>query len=169
METSFEEIEIDESDYTAKPHSRFHLYSMFIAIIDFQNRFFFPVPVYAYPMLTTASVPTLTAEELLNRPIDVKVEPADEELLDTPIFDLNIAKLTPSTGASALPMLAAPSDITATAMQITNFLKLMLDEISTLAPVLMDESTPIQPATMDTETTTTTDQTLTDIPESNIN
>uniref|UniRef100_A0A915KXE5 Uncharacterized protein n=1 Tax=Romanomermis culicivorax TaxID=13658 RepID=A0A915KXE5_ROMCU len=35
MEMSLEEIEIDESDYTAKPHSCFHLYSTFIAIIDF--------------------------------------------------------------------------------------------------------------------------------------
>uniref|UniRef100_A0A915KAN1 Uncharacterized protein n=1 Tax=Romanomermis culicivorax TaxID=13658 RepID=A0A915KAN1_ROMCU len=62
-------------------------------------------------------------------------------------------------------MPAAPSDITATATQITNFLKLTLDEIAILAPVLMDESTPIQPAVMDAETTITTDQTLTNIPE----
>uniref|UniRef100_A0A915J5A9 Uncharacterized protein n=1 Tax=Romanomermis culicivorax TaxID=13658 RepID=A0A915J5A9_ROMCU len=117
METPIEEIKIDESDYTTNPHSPFHLYSMFIAIIDYQNRFSFP------------------------------------------------ALLPPSTDASALPMLAAPSDITGTATQITDFLKLMLNEISTLAPVPMDESTPIQPAAMDTETTTITDQTLTDIPE----
>uniref|UniRef100_A0A915KZJ4 Uncharacterized protein n=1 Tax=Romanomermis culicivorax TaxID=13658 RepID=A0A915KZJ4_ROMCU len=31
METSVEEIEIDESDYTANRHSRFHFYSLFIA------------------------------------------------------------------------------------------------------------------------------------------
>uniref|UniRef100_A0A915K461 Uncharacterized protein n=1 Tax=Romanomermis culicivorax TaxID=13658 RepID=A0A915K461_ROMCU len=37
METTMEELEIDESDYMANPHSRFHLYSTFIAIIDFQN------------------------------------------------------------------------------------------------------------------------------------
>uniref|UniRef100_A0A915IZG5 Uncharacterized protein n=1 Tax=Romanomermis culicivorax TaxID=13658 RepID=A0A915IZG5_ROMCU len=39
METTVEKIKIDKSDYTANPHSRFHLYSTFIAIIDFQNRF----------------------------------------------------------------------------------------------------------------------------------
>uniref|UniRef100_A0A915J1Q4 Uncharacterized protein n=1 Tax=Romanomermis culicivorax TaxID=13658 RepID=A0A915J1Q4_ROMCU len=75
METSIEEIEIDESDYMANPHSRFHFYSLFIAIIDFQNRFSFPAPVCAYPMLTTAWAHTLTAEELLEGPIDVEVEP----------------------------------------------------------------------------------------------
>uniref|UniRef100_A0A915J540 Uncharacterized protein n=1 Tax=Romanomermis culicivorax TaxID=13658 RepID=A0A915J540_ROMCU len=44
METSIEEIEMDESNYTANPYSPFHLYSTFIAIIDFQNRFSFPAP-----------------------------------------------------------------------------------------------------------------------------
>uniref|UniRef100_A0A915JSL7 Uncharacterized protein n=1 Tax=Romanomermis culicivorax TaxID=13658 RepID=A0A915JSL7_ROMCU len=165
METTIEEIEIDESDYTAKSHSRFHLHSTFIAIIDFQNQFSFPAPVYAYPMPTTDLVHTLTTEELLDRPIDIEVEPADDELLDTPIFDLNIAKLLPSTQVSALPMPAAQSDITATATQITDFLKLTLEEISSIAPAPMDESTPIQPAAMDSETTTTTDQMLMDIPE----
>uniref|UniRef100_A0A915LCI7 Uncharacterized protein n=1 Tax=Romanomermis culicivorax TaxID=13658 RepID=A0A915LCI7_ROMCU len=165
METTIEEIEIDESNYTAKSHSRFHLYSTFIAIIHFQNQFSFTALVYAYPMPTTDLVHTLTTEELLDRPIDIKVEPADDELLDTPIFDLNIAKLLPSTQVSALPMPAAQSDITATATQITDFLKLTLDEISSIAPAPMDESTPIQPAAMDSETTTTTDQMLMDIPE----
>uniref|UniRef100_A0A915I4Q5 Uncharacterized protein n=1 Tax=Romanomermis culicivorax TaxID=13658 RepID=A0A915I4Q5_ROMCU len=98
METSVEQIHINESDYTANPHSRFHFYSTFITIMDFQNRFLFPAPV-------------------------------------------------------------------ATATQITDFLKLTLNKISNIARGPMDESTPIQPAEIDTETTTTTNQTLTDIPE----
>uniref|UniRef100_A0A915IIK9 Uncharacterized protein n=1 Tax=Romanomermis culicivorax TaxID=13658 RepID=A0A915IIK9_ROMCU len=113
----------------------------------------------------------LTAEEFLDHPSSAQeVEPADKRLLDTPIFDLNIAKLPPSADVSALPAPTATADFTATAMQINDFLKLMLDDISTLAPVQMDESTPIQPTTMDAKTNTTTmDQTLTDIPEETIN
>uniref|UniRef100_A0A915I2A8 Uncharacterized protein n=1 Tax=Romanomermis culicivorax TaxID=13658 RepID=A0A915I2A8_ROMCU len=166
METSVEQMDIDESDYTANPHSRFYFYSTLLNIIDFQNRFLFPALVYAYPLPTTASMHTLTTEELLDRPTSaIDVEPAKEELLDTLIFDLNIAKLLLSTEASALPPPTATADLTATPTQITNFLKLRLEEISTLAPVLMDESTPIQPTAMDAETNTTMDQTLMDIPE----
>uniref|UniRef100_A0A915I2I8 Uncharacterized protein n=1 Tax=Romanomermis culicivorax TaxID=13658 RepID=A0A915I2I8_ROMCU len=117
-------------------------------------------------MPTTASMHMLTTKELLERPtLGVDLEPAMEELLDMLIFNLNIAKLLPSTNVSALPTSAAPSDIMATAAQITNFLKLMLDEISNLAPATMDESTTIQPAAMDAETNTATDQTLTNILE----
>uniref|UniRef100_A0A915L8U9 Uncharacterized protein n=1 Tax=Romanomermis culicivorax TaxID=13658 RepID=A0A915L8U9_ROMCU len=61
-------------------------------------------------------------------------------------------------------MPAAPSDITATAAQISDFLKLTLDEISNIALAPMDESTPIQPAMMDSEIMTS-DPMLTDIPE----
>uniref|UniRef100_A0A915L2W8 Uncharacterized protein n=1 Tax=Romanomermis culicivorax TaxID=13658 RepID=A0A915L2W8_ROMCU len=125
--------------------------------------------LYAYPLPTTASVHTLTAEELLDHLTSaIDVEPVNEELLDTPIFDLNIVKLPPSTDVSALPPLAATADLTVTATQITDFLKLTLDDISTLAPVPMDESTPVQPTAMDAETNTTTDQMLTDIPEESI-
>uniref|UniRef100_A0A915KPX7 Uncharacterized protein n=1 Tax=Romanomermis culicivorax TaxID=13658 RepID=A0A915KPX7_ROMCU len=116
-------------------------------------------------MLTTALVHTLTAEELLDCPTGVDVEPADEEILDMLIFDLNIAKLPPSTDVSALPIPAAPSDLRATATQITDFLKLMLDEISNIAPAPMDESTPIQPTGIDAEMNIATDQTLTYIPK----
>uniref|UniRef100_A0A915JAI9 Uncharacterized protein n=1 Tax=Romanomermis culicivorax TaxID=13658 RepID=A0A915JAI9_ROMCU len=76
-------------------------------------------------------------------------------------------KLPLSTEVSTLPMPAVPSDITATATQITNFLKLTLDKISNIAPAPMDESTPIQLAGMDSETMTS-DQMLTDIPEQSI-
>uniref|UniRef100_A0A915J1I5 Uncharacterized protein n=1 Tax=Romanomermis culicivorax TaxID=13658 RepID=A0A915J1I5_ROMCU len=75
-----------------------------------------------------------------------------------PIFDLNIAKLQPSTDVSAANLMVM-------ATQITDFLKLTLDEISTLATVPMEESTPVQPTAMDAETNTTTDQTLMDIPK----
>uniref|UniRef100_A0A915IIM8 Uncharacterized protein n=1 Tax=Romanomermis culicivorax TaxID=13658 RepID=A0A915IIM8_ROMCU len=116
------------------------------------------MPVYTYPLPTMASVHMLTAEELLYRPTSgIDIEPADEELLDTPIFDLNKAKLLPSTDVSALPMLAAPADLKATAMQTTNF--------STLVAVLMDESTSVQPTAMDAQRNTTTDQMLSDIPK----
>uniref|UniRef100_A0A915IJ37 Uncharacterized protein n=1 Tax=Romanomermis culicivorax TaxID=13658 RepID=A0A915IJ37_ROMCU len=109
----------------------------------------------------------LTAEELLNRPTSAQnVEFTDEEILDTPIFDLNIAKQLQSTDVSALPAPTATANFMATATQINDFLKLMLDDISTLAPVPMDESTPVQSTGMDAETnTTTTDQMLTDIRE----
>uniref|UniRef100_A0A915IUR3 Uncharacterized protein n=1 Tax=Romanomermis culicivorax TaxID=13658 RepID=A0A915IUR3_ROMCU len=79
METSVEQIDIDGSDYTANPHSRFHFYLTFLNIIHIQNQFSFPLPVYAYPMLTMASMHMLTAEELLDRQTsETNVEPADE-------------------------------------------------------------------------------------------
>uniref|UniRef100_A0A915L659 Uncharacterized protein n=1 Tax=Romanomermis culicivorax TaxID=13658 RepID=A0A915L659_ROMCU len=165
MEITVEQIDIDGSDHTANPHSRFHFYSNMLNIIDFQNRFSFPTPVFAYPLPTMVSVHTITAEELLDRPTSaIDVEPTDKELLDTLIFDLNIAKLPQSTDVSALPTPTATADLMARATQITDFLKLTLDEISTLAPVPMDESTLVQPTTMDAETDTTMDRTLMDIP-----
>uniref|UniRef100_A0A915IMS3 Uncharacterized protein n=1 Tax=Romanomermis culicivorax TaxID=13658 RepID=A0A915IMS3_ROMCU len=168
METAVEQIDIEESDYTAKPHSRFYFYSGLLNIIDFQNRFLFPRPVYTYPLPSTASVHTLTAEELLDRPTSAtEVEPPDEELLDMLIFDLNIAKLPPSRVVLALPSPTATTNFMVTARQITDFLKLTLNNVLTLAPVPMDESTPVQPTMMDAGTNTTTDQMLTDILEEN--
>uniref|UniRef100_A0A915IM47 Uncharacterized protein n=1 Tax=Romanomermis culicivorax TaxID=13658 RepID=A0A915IM47_ROMCU len=150
METAIEQIDINESDYTANPHSTFHFYSHLLHIIDFQNRFLFTPPV----LPTTAM---LTTKELLDRPtLAIDIEPADEELLDTPTFDLNIAKLLLSSDVLALSMLAATADLTAMTTQITDFLKLTLEEISTLALVPMDESTPVQPIVMDAETNTRT-------------
>uniref|UniRef100_A0A915JFT2 Uncharacterized protein n=1 Tax=Romanomermis culicivorax TaxID=13658 RepID=A0A915JFT2_ROMCU len=113
IKTAIEQIDIDESDYRANHHSHFHFYSHLLSIINFQNRFSFPAPVYMYLLPTTASVHRLTAEELLDGPTSaVDIEPTDEELLDTPIFDLNIAKLLQSTDVSALPTLAATADLT---------------------------------------------------------
>uniref|UniRef100_A0A915L4X3 Uncharacterized protein n=1 Tax=Romanomermis culicivorax TaxID=13658 RepID=A0A915L4X3_ROMCU len=124
------------------------------------------MPIYAYLLPTMALVHTLTAEELIDCPISAQdVEPADEELLDMQIFDSNMAKLPPSVEMSA-PFQPAMADFRMRARQITNFLKLRLQDILTLAPNPMDESTPVQPTMIDAETNTATiDQTLTDIPE----
>uniref|UniRef100_A0A915KFN4 Uncharacterized protein n=1 Tax=Romanomermis culicivorax TaxID=13658 RepID=A0A915KFN4_ROMCU len=137
-----------------------------LPLIPHENRFSFPAPIYIYSLPTMALVHTLTAKELLDRPTStIEVEPTDKELLDTPIFDLNITKLPPSTDVSALPMPTATADFRAMTTQITDFLKLRLDNLSTLSSVQMDESTPVQPSAMDAETNTTTHQMLTHIPE----
>uniref|UniRef100_A0A915IXV4 Uncharacterized protein n=1 Tax=Romanomermis culicivorax TaxID=13658 RepID=A0A915IXV4_ROMCU len=109
----------------------------------------------------------LTAGELLEGPTSAQdVEPVDEELLDMPIFDLNMAKLLPPIDVSSPPTLIIPANFTVRTTQINQFLKLRLDNISILTPILMDESTPVQPTVMDAETNTATmDQMLTDIPE----
>uniref|UniRef100_A0A915IN96 Uncharacterized protein n=1 Tax=Romanomermis culicivorax TaxID=13658 RepID=A0A915IN96_ROMCU len=105
----------------------------------------------------------LAAEELLDHPTSAQdVEPIDKELLDMPTLDLNMAKLPLSVDVSALPELTATADFNIT--QITDFLKLTLNDISTLAPILMDESTPVQTPAIEAETNTATmDQMMTDI------
>uniref|UniRef100_A0A915KDL6 Uncharacterized protein n=1 Tax=Romanomermis culicivorax TaxID=13658 RepID=A0A915KDL6_ROMCU len=45
MVTAIEQIDIDESDYRANPHSCFHFYSRLLNIINFQNRLSFPTPI----------------------------------------------------------------------------------------------------------------------------
>uniref|UniRef100_A0A915HYS2 Uncharacterized protein n=1 Tax=Romanomermis culicivorax TaxID=13658 RepID=A0A915HYS2_ROMCU len=131
MDTAIEETDIEESNYTAKPHCWFHFYSGLLNIIHFPNHYSFPRPIYAHPLPTTASLHMLTTEELLHHPILMHaLEPAYEELLETPIFDLNIAKLPPSTDAPALPERTATGDFSARATRINKFLKIMLDDIS---------------------------------------
>uniref|UniRef100_A0A915K2V4 Uncharacterized protein n=1 Tax=Romanomermis culicivorax TaxID=13658 RepID=A0A915K2V4_ROMCU len=144
METAIEEIEIDETDYMANLHSWFHFYSRLLGIIDFQNRFTFPTPIYTYPLLTTASAHVLTAEELLERPmLPTGPEPSEDQLLEMLIFDLNMAKLPTAALQPAPRELPAAADLTVSATQINEFLKLMLDDISSLAPAPLEESTPL--------------------------
>uniref|UniRef100_A0A915L953 Uncharacterized protein n=1 Tax=Romanomermis culicivorax TaxID=13658 RepID=A0A915L953_ROMCU len=167
METTVEEINIDETDYTTNPHSGFHFYSRLLSIINFQNRFSFWAPMCAYLLPTRASAHALTAEELLERPmLSTAPEPSEDELSERPIFDLNMTKLLQLAPLLASQAPTATADITASATQISNFLKLTLEDISLLVPAPLDESMPIQPVAMEAErNTNTSDQRLTDIPQ----
>uniref|UniRef100_A0A915HZW8 Uncharacterized protein n=1 Tax=Romanomermis culicivorax TaxID=13658 RepID=A0A915HZW8_ROMCU len=91
METTIEEINIDESDYTTNLHSWFHSLSRLLSIIDFQNRFSFPAPIYAYPLPTTASLDDILSlapapsEELTPvQPIPMDTATSDQTLTDIP-------------------------------------------------------------------------------------
>uniref|UniRef100_A0A915JKG4 Uncharacterized protein n=1 Tax=Romanomermis culicivorax TaxID=13658 RepID=A0A915JKG4_ROMCU len=143
METKMEEIRIDETDYTSNLHNGFYLYSPLLGHIDFQNCFSFPAPIYAYPLGTTTLVHALTADELLeclmllSRP-----EPSDEELLEMLISDLNITKLPATVATLSLTSRPAAADLTVLATLINDFLKLTLDDISSLAPVPMEMTIP---------------------------
>uniref|UniRef100_A0A915HXI3 Uncharacterized protein n=1 Tax=Romanomermis culicivorax TaxID=13658 RepID=A0A915HXI3_ROMCU len=67
----------------------------------------------------------------------------------------------------SLTSLPARTDLTVSGTLINKFLKLTLDDISSLAPVPEEMATPVHQTEMDTEpdTTTTLDHTLTNIPE----
>uniref|UniRef100_A0A915IWD9 Uncharacterized protein n=1 Tax=Romanomermis culicivorax TaxID=13658 RepID=A0A915IWD9_ROMCU len=161
-ETAIEEIEIDESDYTLNPHSKFHLYLRLLGHINFCNRFSFPAPIYAYLLLTTASEMALTAKEVLEHLI---LAPSH----DTPIFDLNIVKLPPNVVGLSPTSQPATSNFTVSAISINKFHKLRLDDISTMAAVSNEKTTPVHQHEMEIEgeVTTASEKMLTDIPKEN--
>uniref|UniRef100_A0A915I198 Uncharacterized protein n=1 Tax=Romanomermis culicivorax TaxID=13658 RepID=A0A915I198_ROMCU len=168
METKVEEIQINETDYTSNQHCIFHLYSCLLGHIHFQNCFSFPAPMYAYPLPTTASMHALTADELLECPmLPAAPKPSDDDLLEMLIFDLNTTKL-PTTAAMSSPTSPpAAAHLTVLATLTKDFLKLTLDDISSLARVSSEMTTLTYQIKVDTEAeaTATSDQTLTDIPE----
>uniref|UniRef100_A0A915L644 Uncharacterized protein n=1 Tax=Romanomermis culicivorax TaxID=13658 RepID=A0A915L644_ROMCU len=93
-------------------------------------------------------------------------EPLNDELFETLIFDLNIVKLPAMVPTSSPTERPAVADLTVLTTSINNSLKLMLDDIWSLASVPIQESTPIQPINMETEAdTTTSNHILTHIPE----
>uniref|UniRef100_A0A915I3N3 Uncharacterized protein n=1 Tax=Romanomermis culicivorax TaxID=13658 RepID=A0A915I3N3_ROMCU len=126
-----------------------------------------------FPRQSTLTLPTMasaqasTTEELLNRPILASShELSDDELFETPIFDLNIAKLPPDVIMSSPTGPPTAADLTVPETSINEFLKLMLDDISTLAPVSVEMTIPVHQPKMDTkEAMNTADKTLTDMPE----
>uniref|UniRef100_A0A915KEY5 Uncharacterized protein n=1 Tax=Romanomermis culicivorax TaxID=13658 RepID=A0A915KEY5_ROMCU len=142
METMVEVLDMDKHNYINELHSAFHLYLRLLGHINFLNTLSFPVPVYAYPLLTTALVQLVTNEELLDQLILASShEPSDDELMETPIFDLNIAKLLPDI-TSSWTSLASASDLIASALRINEFLKLALKDIANIAPARMELTMP---------------------------
>uniref|UniRef100_A0A915IKL9 Uncharacterized protein n=1 Tax=Romanomermis culicivorax TaxID=13658 RepID=A0A915IKL9_ROMCU len=144
MQVNVIEIKIDETNYPSNPHSSFHLYLRLFSHIDFHKPFSFPVPIYTYPLPTTASVHALTAEELLGCPILASYhKPSDDDLLETPIFNLNIAKLW----ANVLPLSpTSPSalvDLTVLGTSINKFLKHMQHHWQDYPPALHTQITEI--------------------------
>uniref|UniRef100_A0A915LCJ9 Uncharacterized protein n=1 Tax=Romanomermis culicivorax TaxID=13658 RepID=A0A915LCJ9_ROMCU len=105
METTVEEIEIDESDYTANPHSHFHLYSTFMAIIYFQNRFSFPAlkPNIANP--TTHARQTNLAPSERHPPVPHVLSLANEQ----PVAANNVKNKRPVKKLTTLTPLSKPT------------------------------------------------------------
>uniref|UniRef100_A0A915ICF0 Uncharacterized protein n=1 Tax=Romanomermis culicivorax TaxID=13658 RepID=A0A915ICF0_ROMCU len=93
-------------------------------------------------------------------------EPSNDELLKMTIFDLNMPKLPTTVPTSAPTEPPAAADLTVSATQINDLIKLTFDNILSLASVPLEEWMPVQPIAMDTEMNTPTlDQTLTNILE----
>uniref|UniRef100_A0A915IQ21 Uncharacterized protein n=1 Tax=Romanomermis culicivorax TaxID=13658 RepID=A0A915IQ21_ROMCU len=168
METKVKEIQINETNCTSSLHSRFHLYSHLLGHIDFQNCFSFPAPIYAYPLPTMASVHALIRDKLLERPmLPATPELFNDDLLKTPILDLNITKLPVTATMSSPTCPPAAANLMVSVTSINDFPKLMLNDILYLAPVSLEMITATHQIKVDTEAKAiaNSDRTLTDIPE----
>uniref|UniRef100_A0A915I6P8 Uncharacterized protein n=1 Tax=Romanomermis culicivorax TaxID=13658 RepID=A0A915I6P8_ROMCU len=84
-----------------------------------------------------------------------------------PIFDCNIAKLPPKVIPSSLTGPPAVADLMVLGTSTNEFLKLMLDDISPIAPISVEMTTPVHQPETETkeEAMNTSDKTLTNIPE----
>uniref|UniRef100_A0A915JJF9 Uncharacterized protein n=1 Tax=Romanomermis culicivorax TaxID=13658 RepID=A0A915JJF9_ROMCU len=59
-------------------------------------------------------------------------EPLDDELLETPLFNLNIAKLPAMVTTSSPTSPPVQANLTVSATSVNEFLKLTLDNVSSL-------------------------------------
>uniref|UniRef100_A0A915ITD6 Uncharacterized protein n=1 Tax=Romanomermis culicivorax TaxID=13658 RepID=A0A915ITD6_ROMCU len=95
-------------------------------------------------------------------------ELSNNELLETPISDLNITKLLADVATSSLAGPTPASDLTASAMSINKFLKLRLDDITNTMREAVEmtklKQQPIKPD-MEEDIMNISDKTLTDIPK----
>uniref|UniRef100_A0A915IAC7 Uncharacterized protein n=1 Tax=Romanomermis culicivorax TaxID=13658 RepID=A0A915IAC7_ROMCU len=106
------------------------------------------------------------ADELLDQLMSTTFpELSDDELLETPLLDLNNAKLPTMVMTSSATSPPAQADLMVSVTSINEFLKLMLDNILSLASVSKEMATPVNQTEMDTKPHAPADQTLTDIPE----
>uniref|UniRef100_A0A915IYD1 Uncharacterized protein n=1 Tax=Romanomermis culicivorax TaxID=13658 RepID=A0A915IYD1_ROMCU len=112
----------------------------------------------------------LTVQELLKCPILASSqEPTAKELFNTPTLDLNIAKLLPNVAVSSPTGQPAMADLMVLVASINEFLKLRLDDISTLAPISAEMTTSVHQPHMEfkEKATTAQEELLTDITEEN--
>uniref|UniRef100_A0A915HI74 Uncharacterized protein n=1 Tax=Romanomermis culicivorax TaxID=13658 RepID=A0A915HI74_ROMCU len=126
-----------------------------LGLIKLQLKPYFAI--LGIPLLTGASACALTAKELLDGPmLQATPELSDDKLLETPIFGINIGKLPAMVTTSAPTEPPAAANLTISSTSINDFLKLTLDDISSLALIPIEESMPIQPIDMETEAYTAT-------------